>query len=324
MVEGSIYELAARQLLRAMRGERSQRVLSRRLGYRGNPITDWEAGRSEPTMAEALRVAQLSNLPVYEAFERLSGVAPVPPCGAVEVAAWLNSLRGSTAMTDLAERVGASRHAVRRWLSAATHIKVSDFLHVVDALTGRTPDLVGAMVDIRQVPSLCERFERMQLAKRVAFDVPWTEAVLRVLETRRYKEHEHGSDEFIAEWLQVDLADVQVALSKMIDAGIVQRVGRRYESVGTLSVDVRTKTDGLRAIKRHWLGVLAKRATIQRPRDWFGYNVMSVSATDLELIRERMQSLFKEIRGTVSASEPAEEVGFVMLQLVHWTPPTTD
>ena len=48
-------ELAARQLLRALRGKRSQVAFSRRLGYRGNPIADWEAGRRTPTAQEMLR-----------------------------------------------------------------------------------------------------------------------------------------------------------------------------------------------------------------------------------------------------------------------------
>ncbi|MDD9933044.1 MAG: helix-turn-helix transcriptional regulator, partial [Myxococcales bacterium] len=49
-------ELATRQLLRALRGSRSQVAFARRLGYRGNPIADWEAGRRTPTAEALLRV----------------------------------------------------------------------------------------------------------------------------------------------------------------------------------------------------------------------------------------------------------------------------
>jgi hypothetical protein len=45
-VDPEVYRLAARQLLRAMRGRRSQVAFARRLGYRSNPITDWERSTS--------------------------------------------------------------------------------------------------------------------------------------------------------------------------------------------------------------------------------------------------------------------------------------
>ncbi len=46
--------VAASQFLRAVRGKRSQVAFARRLGYRANPITDWENGRRYPTAAEAM------------------------------------------------------------------------------------------------------------------------------------------------------------------------------------------------------------------------------------------------------------------------------
>src|SRR5688572_32772090 len=47
-IPGNI-ELATRQFLRALRGRRSQRAFAKRLGYRANPITDWEHRSEEHT-----------------------------------------------------------------------------------------------------------------------------------------------------------------------------------------------------------------------------------------------------------------------------------
>jgi hypothetical protein len=107
----------------------------------------------------------------------------------------------------------------------------------------------------------------------------------------------------------------------MAEAGVVRREGERFVASGQLSVDTRSGPDGLRPLKKHWLGAMLERAQIERATDWSAYNVMSVSSADLAAIRERMQGLFREIRATVSASEPAEEVALVLLQLVHWAAP---
>jgi hypothetical protein len=55
-----------------------------------------------------------------------------------------------------------------------------------------------------------------------------------------------------------------------------------------------------------------------RTSDWLGYNVVSTSATDLERIREVLRRAFREIRAIAAASEPAESVALLNLQLVTW------
>jgi transcriptional regulator with XRE-family HTH domain len=72
------YQQAARDLVRALRGRRSQRALSRRLGYTTNVIYTWEAGRRWPTAAEALRLAERTGVELRAALTRFF---PNPPTG---------------------------------------------------------------------------------------------------------------------------------------------------------------------------------------------------------------------------------------------------
>jgi hypothetical protein len=304
-----VYTAAAREVVRAVRGKRSQLALSRRLGYRGNPVTDWEAGRSHPDTVEVLEAARSARLPVDASFERFH---PAPPprldLGARGLAQWLHAVRGSTTLAVLSERLGCSRYAVRRWFSAEAQIKLPDFLHLLDVMTDRVQDWVAELVSIESVPTLKGRFARVQLAKVVAFELPWSEAILRVLETTRYREHPSAGSSQMAAWLG-------------LDSGIIRDADGGYQVVGTLSVDTRVSPDGLRRLRQHWLGVLLQRSQAPHAEDWSAYNVMSVSAADLAFIRERLQSVYREIRSRVAASEPAEEVALVMLQVAHWLPP---
>ncbi|HTV20464.1 MAG TPA: hypothetical protein VMG12_17390, partial [Polyangiaceae bacterium] len=105
-----------------------------------------------------------------------------------------------------------------------------------------------------------------------------------------------------------------------VAAGVIRRADGGYHVVGTLSVDTRVSPDGLRRLRQHWLGALQERSRAPHPEDWSAYNVMSVSAADLDFIRERLRSVYREIRSRVAASEPTEEVALVMLQLTHWAP----
>ena len=110
----------ARQLVRHLRGRRSQRALSRRLQYTTNVVYRWEHGRRWPTGAAFLWLALRTGRDVGAL---LDGFAPadwreprVPPASPAAVAALMRALQGTTPATELAARMGRSRNALGRWL----------------------------------------------------------------------------------------------------------------------------------------------------------------------------------------------------------------
>lgn len=318
----TMYSRAACELVRAVRGKRSQVALSRRLGYRGNPVTDREAGRSQPDAVELLHAARLARLPLSAAFERLqSGAVPKAKDGSIALEPWLDSLRGSSSIAELARRMVRSRHCVRRWLSGESRIKLPDFLQLLDTVTGRAHDWVAELVPIERVPALLEQHTRAVRAQSLALELPWTEAILRVLETDTYRSDPSASEALIAAWLGIPLAGVVEALARLEAVGVLTRERGRYVAARELSVDTRSTPDARRQLRRHWLSAALDRARSPHPSDWAAYNVMSLSRADLEHVRERLRATYLELRSVVSASTPAEEVALVMLHLVHWPAP---
>jgi len=55
------YETIAAELLRSLRGKRSQAAFSRKLGYKSNIVNRWEAGEAFPLAATFLRVVASVN-----------------------------------------------------------------------------------------------------------------------------------------------------------------------------------------------------------------------------------------------------------------------
>src|SRR6188768_2615717 len=52
------YEKLAKELIVALRGQRSQTAFSKRLGYRSNVAGAWEAGRAWPTGARFFQILE--------------------------------------------------------------------------------------------------------------------------------------------------------------------------------------------------------------------------------------------------------------------------
>lgn len=309
-------ELVARQFLRSVRGTRSQIAFARKLGYRGNPVTDWERGCTFPTAREALRACARVGIDVASASKRFANVELDRSKDGFRVGPWLRALAG-VSPSELARRVGCSRSSVSRWLSGKAEPRLPEFLALVDAATGRLPDLISELVPIDTVPALQRRHQASLAAKRLAFDAPWTEAVLRLLETQAYQSAPRDAG-WLARVLGVDRATVTGCLNALQMAGLVRVEAGRFVNVEGLSVDTRGGKQALHALKAHWAGVAAARATLPEREDLHAYNVVSVSKLDLQRIQELLLDTYREIRAVVAASTPAEQVALVNIQLLKW------
>src|SRR5687767_1463566 len=99
------YALLARELLRELRGRRSQRAISRRLGFESNVIYRWEAGRSTPSAADFFRLVELLKGAsagvvdrfLHHKFELPVGRSLSEPDGVVVL---LQHLRGDARIND--------------------------------------------------------------------------------------------------------------------------------------------------------------------------------------------------------------------------------
>ena len=310
--------LAASQFLRAIRGARSQIALARRLGYRANPITDWENGRRYPTAAEALRACARTGVDVAGAFARFHAAAPPATTDRAAVAAWLEQARGSTPIAALAARSGLSRFSIARFLHGQAQPRLPDFFRLVDAITGRLPDLVAQLCAIEQVPELHARFVTAAAAKSLAFEQPWTEAVLRLLETTAYSSHVGNDREFIAQCLGISVDEAADCLQRLTEAGIVHRESGRHHVRGNLTVETRSDPEAAGKLFAHWAQVAVDRQRHQHAHDLFAYNVLSISKQDLARVRELLRSTYREVRSIVAASEPSETAALLNLHLVQW------
>lgn len=314
------YPRAASELLKALRGGRSQRALAQRLGYRSNICTDWEHGRRYPTAAETLRVAQRVGKDLTACFAPF-GPAPAPtPRDGFAVPAWLDALRGSTRVAEVAARSGYSRSRVGRWLSGESAPRLPEFLRLLDALTGRAAEWAASLVPIADVPTFEATFRRVQAAREVALELPWSEAVLRVIETTRYQSLAEHEDAYVAAALGVKEEAVRRVLEALTGAGVVERVGPRYVVTGALLVDTRDSAEQSRRLRHHWATVALRRVQ-DADEDWFAYNVISVSVADCDRIERILRAAYREIRAVVAESTPCEQAALLTLHLSRWGAP---
>jgi len=318
------YESLSSELLRALRGKRSQTAFSKRLGYRSNVAHAWESGRAWPTALDFFGIVERSGRklePALANFFRLPAADSLQADlkSAHGIAAFLDDLRGQTAVVDLARATKRSRFAVARWLKGEAEPRLPDFLRLVECASLRLLDFIACFIDPSTLPSVAKSWRELEIARRAAYELPWSHAVLRVIELPAYRKLPAHVPGLIAERLGISRAEEERCVSLLLETGQLKKQGKRLIPGAALTVDTRGDPARSRTAKAFWSRVSLDR--IEAGADGtFSYNLFSVSRADLERIRELHRAYFRELRRIVAASEPAECIALANVHLLELGP----
>ncbi|MDD9946091.1 MAG: DUF4423 domain-containing protein [Myxococcales bacterium] len=316
------FDRIAAEFMRALRGKRSQAALCRRLGYRSNVVYLWEAGRGFPTAARALSIARTVGIDVQASVRRFYVAAPgwldeIDVATPEGVARLLADLKGTSRIVDLARDTGKTRFAIARWLKGQAAPRVNEFFHLVECASLRLLDLIETLVDPAALPSVRARWQSMGVARRLAYDAPWTQAVLRTLELDEYQRLVDPPPGWIAERIGITPDEEAHCLSLLERAGQVERAGSGFRPVDVIALDVRRDAQAAARARGFWGRVAAERA--EAGHRGTVYTVSGVSAADLERLRELQKAYFSEVRAIIARSQPVERVVLTTAQMIDLT-----
>ncbi len=320
------YEKLAVELVRELRGRRSQSAFSRRLGYRSNAVHAWEAGRAFPTAASFFRSLKRMGRDVDAAlagFHRLPVErAQVPDLTTRDgVALLLNDLRGRTSMVDLAHAAERSRFAVARWLKGSAEPRLPDFLRLLECASLRLLDFLACFSDPAKLPSVASAWQTLESARRAVYELPWSHAVLRVIELEAYRALKRHRSGFIADWLQIPREEEERCIALLLESGQIRKERGRLIPGASLTVDTRRDPQRSRLVKAWWANV-ARERLLRGVEGTFSYNLFSVSRADFERIQELHRAYFRELRRIVADSEPSECIALATVHLLELGPST--
>ncbi len=313
------FEQLASQLLRALRGRRSQVGFSRRLRYKSNVAYLWEAGRNWPTAAVFFGAAERVGVDLRAAITRFYRDLPAslqswPLSDARAVAALLEDLRGDTPMQELAARTGKSRFAVARWLKGQAEPRLPDFLRLLEASSQRLLEFVAAFVDIEEVPMLRGRWQELLAARELVARIPWAPAVLLAVQTRDYLQLDSHQPGWISERLGLPI-DIEIECIELLkSSGQLRSEGKRLRVARVQSIDTRSDPGAGRRLREWWASVGLSYIREGKP-GLFSFNVFSVSNADYARLQEMHRSYYRALRALVAASQPEERVVVANVQL---------
>ena len=313
------YEGIASELLRALRGRRSQRGFSALFGFTTNVAYRWEAGQRYPTVPQLFRVLERIGVPVQQALEGVDSVAlrlrGTQVDGEQYAGALLRLHQGTRSISELARSTGLHRLQVSRVLSGATQARLPIFLQLLDALTGRVDEYIGAWVNLERAPHLRDRLAVLSAWRELAYEHPITEAITATLESAAYEAQPMPADSWLGTQLGIAPAELEPALQAMSRAGVVQLVGGRWVPLEGRSVDTRGDAARFSAVKKYWAGIAADR--VERDGAKAAYVVFCCSKQATDAVEHLYRRTWTEARAILREDLGNERV---VLINVNWVP----
>jgi transcriptional regulator with XRE-family HTH domain len=314
------HERLASELLRALRGKRSQTAFGRRLGYRANVAYSWESGRRFPFASTLFRGASLNKISFdgFAAFARTSELRSARIWDAGDTSRFLRGVSGNARLASMARCADVDRTTIARWLRGSAEPRVPQILAFVDRMTHRLVEFVGLFVEPESLPTLRELARELAAQRRVAYDLPWSHAVLRALELESYRAATIHDPRIIANAISTSVEDVESHLGALSRAGLVRRQRKKWQPNRVLTVDTRADPEGDLLLKEHWaeVGLDRLRRRANRSEAFHSYNLFAVSNADFARLRELHLEYYERVRSVVAESHVAERVVLLNQQLI--------
>lgn len=299
----------SRELLRALRAERTQRAFSRLLGYQANPVAKWESGRAFPTAAKFLQIVRARGRSPRMQLQRFYVRPPAFLKHDLDddalVRALLEDLCQQHSFKDLAEQTGLSRYAISRMLSGVARPQLPALLLLVEVCTHRLLDFVACFVDPLELPSVASTWQQLEAARQAAYAAPFSQAVLRAIELEDYRELPQHVPGYIAKRIGISLEEEEHYLQILQTAGQISWQDETWITTSSSVLDTRVDVERAKQTRAYWARKAVERME-HNAEGIYGYSLFSVSKGDLMRIRDAQRRYLAEVRDIVALSEPAQ------------------
>jgi hypothetical protein len=284
--------IVARELVRAVRGKRSQEAINRRLGFGFNQLHRWERGQTRVKWSDFVDLCEACRLDLAATLS--------------EVIAYFGDPRRTDMLVEnlvlpaspsfLKEIGGPSRTDVAHWLAGRSSPRLDQVLNLLELGRSGLLDFVARLV-ATDLPSLAEARAARAVRRDLLIAHPGLEAVLAVLELESYRVHD---DAWVAAKAGMAVDETRAVLALLARARVIERVRKKYviREGWFLRFDMRSDFAAIQPVKLHWLA----RATeeLARHRGFvreskFSYYVFSASDETQEKLIEEYGNFLKRV-----------------------------
>ena len=311
------YNKLIRTLLRSIRGKRTQKDLSRILGFKFNQWHKWESGLKVLTWSDLVNLCKTLELPLDLAVNRVLGDPDFPVANGPRLIREIQDkyLGRSGSQTSVA---GLSPSKRKRIFSGKQEPDLALILQILDEHTSSLPIFLDALCPNFDEPRTQRQIRAIKQQLRNEADTPWLSAVEAALETRIYKFAAHHEDEIISTLLGLPRPVVVDALKTLAASGAIELKDGKY-ALSVKRVDMEGDLSASARLARFWTALTLHRFDtpdgIPSSRRGWTYRIFPVSAQAQQELREAVRQLSGRITESATRDRDREKTSVQVLMM---------
>jgi hypothetical protein len=229
--DGIDFEKLASELVRALRGKRSQISLSRKLGYRTNQLYRWEAGLRTISWADFVTLCHAVEAPLGAQLKSVLFFSGKPSGGSGLVKYLMKELP----VSRVSSLTGLSRFSISRWVSQKTEPGLSEVLQLMHRLWSLLFVFLDGWIPTEEIPSIASSFQQQKREKGLFYHRPLSTAVLESLKLEGYRSLKTHSDQWIADAIGADTNEIRELINELESVGLIAKMKSKYKVLRSFS-----------------------------------------------------------------------------------------
>ena len=301
-IKGIDFDQIATEILRDLRGSKSQGQINNSFGFDYNKVAKWENNELSISWQEFLRYTSLAKKDMQQYFRE-----NLVYNGNIEsIAEIISHLIKNIPLEQVAASIGCSKATLYRWIKGETEPGIKFILKIIVLVDANFLKFFSAICNISNISAL-DGFTEMEKSKDVFFRYPLIAAILRVIELREYETLPTHQEGFISKKLGIDDEEEKFLLSIMLRHHFISYKEEKYIA---LSKTINTAGNRKLQLETMLFWQQQSKKILERLYDgqsynerhlWM-YNVFGTTAEAREMLRKKALVYNNEII-TILSSE---------------------
>lgn len=310
------------QLLKALRGEKSQIEMSRDLGFSFNQWNKWETEQKVLKWDEFLDILNRLRLPYFQIFQDVFAIRNTE----VTFEILLEYLTSGMSSEEISSLLKTDESTLRRWKREHISPSIELIFLLISQKQGTLHTLLSRLVPIEKIQILGGEFKQLSLLQSHEARYPFSGALEACLELKDYQAFEAHNLEWVAQRVRVSPQLVTEALENLKVIGAVKWENQKYTRVRNwVSMTGIDPVDAAK-VDHYWTEYASARYHTNdgvplipnRPvnTNIRSYRVAAVSESTALEIQKKLRQTSQEILSLIQSDEAPKDL--VVLYLSHF------
>lgn len=280
-----------REIVRAIRGKRTQSQFSRLLGFKFNQVYLWESGRRRIYWSDLELICSKLG---FSLVQRLKEFFHLRDPESDKIHVLLSASIKGRKKGELAKTLKVTSSKLSRWLSGQSDLPLEAVLNVLALVHLEVLEFVDSVAGVGRIKSIEPAIARAKAVKQAMFSMPFVGAVGAALFTEEYKKLKAHRPGVLASMLGISIAEEEAALKALREAGQLELKDGVYR-MAPYQVNLAHDRKQFLKCSQYWSERAAKIIPRHDPKNGFGYRVFAVNEDMVKKVRQAQTDCYNAI-----------------------------